>query len=63
MLEKIPTEVIGRAAKVRLLICDVDGVLTNGQLFLRQPGMNSRAFMPEMVMASSLYSGQASKQQ
>lgn len=44
MLETIPTEVIGRAAKVRLLICDVDGVLTNGQLFFTPTGDELKGF-------------------
>ena len=44
MFEKVPPEVIQRASKVRLLICDVDGVLTNGQLFFTPSGDELKGF-------------------
>jgi len=37
-------EVIKKAAKIRLLICDVDGVLTDGSLFFGDDGQEYKAF-------------------
>jgi 3-deoxy-D-manno-octulosonate 8-phosphate phosphatase (KDO 8-P phosphatase) len=39
-----PEDIIDRAAKIRLLICDVDGVLTNGQLFFTPTGDELKGF-------------------
>lgn len=39
-----PTDILERAAKIRLLICDVDGVLTNGQLFFTPTGDELKGF-------------------
>lgn len=37
-------EVLARAAKIRLLICDVDGVLTDGRLFFTPDGQEFKSF-------------------
>jgi len=37
-------EILSKATKVRLLICDVDGVLTNGGLFFGDDGQEYKAF-------------------
>jgi len=37
-------EILLKAAKIRLLICDVDGVLTNGGLFFGDDGQEYKAF-------------------
>jgi 3-deoxy-D-manno-octulosonate 8-phosphate phosphatase (KDO 8-P phosphatase) len=39
-----PADLLERAAKIRLLICDVDGVLTNGQLFFTPTGDELKGF-------------------
>lgn len=39
-----PKDIIDRASKIRLLICDVDGVLTNGQLFFTPTGDELKGF-------------------
>jgi 3-deoxy-D-manno-octulosonate 8-phosphate phosphatase (KDO 8-P phosphatase) len=44
MIELVSTEVIERAEKIRLLICGVDGVLTNGQLFFTPTGDELKGF-------------------
>lgn len=44
MIEPVPTDILERAANVRLLICDVDGVLTNGQLFFTPSGDELKGF-------------------
>lgn len=41
---EIPAEVIERARKVRLVIFDVDGVLTDGSLFIGDDGQEYKAF-------------------
>jgi len=41
---EIPEEVIERAKKVRLVIFDVDGVLTDGSLFIGDDGQEYKAF-------------------
>lgn len=43
MLE-LPQEVVRRAEQVRLLIFDVDGVLTDGRLFFDDKGIEYKAF-------------------
>ena len=37
-------EILQRAAAVRLLICDVDGVLTDGRIYFNDEGVESKAF-------------------
>jgi 3-deoxy-D-manno-octulosonate 8-phosphate phosphatase (KDO 8-P phosphatase) len=39
-----PQDILGRAARVRLLICDVDGVLTDGRLFFTSDGHELKSF-------------------
>lgn len=39
-----PKDVVDRAREIRLLICDVDGVLTNGQLFFTPTGEEFKGF-------------------
>ncbi|MDP1931488.1 MAG: HAD-IIIA family hydrolase [Gammaproteobacteria bacterium] len=39
-----PSEIIARAREVRLLVLDVDGVLTAGELFLADSGEEIKAF-------------------
>lgn len=39
-----PQEVLARAAKIRLLVCDVDGVLTDGRLFFTPDGQEFKSF-------------------
>ena len=41
---KLSDEVAERAAKIRLLIFDVDGVLTDGRLYFDDNGIESKAF-------------------
>ena len=40
----MPTEVLARARGVRLLTCDVDGVLTDGRIFVDDLGHETKAF-------------------
>jgi 3-deoxy-D-manno-octulosonate 8-phosphate phosphatase (KDO 8-P phosphatase) len=42
--EKAMNELIQKAAKVKCLICDVDGVLTDGVLYLANDGNEMKAF-------------------
>jgi len=44
MIEQVSSEVLERAAQIKLLICDVDGVLTNGQLFFTPTGDELKGF-------------------
>ncbi len=44
MLANIPENVLARAKKIRLVIFDVDGVLTDGRLFIGDDGQNYKAF-------------------
>lgn len=44
MLPSLPPEIAQRAARIRLLILDVDGVLTSGQLFIGSNGETIKAF-------------------
>ncbi len=37
-------EVLAKAAKIKLVICDVDGALTNGYLYLTEQDFQIRAF-------------------
>jgi len=37
-------EILAKAAAIRLVICDVDGALTNGYLYLAEQGFQIRAF-------------------
>ncbi len=48
-----PTEILQRARDVRLLLLDVDGVLTAGELFLSDSGEEMKAFSTPEVKASS----------
>ncbi len=41
-------EVLARAAKVKLVVFDVDGVLTDGRLLLGDNGVEYKAFIPAM---------------
>ena len=41
---KVSADVLERAAKIKLLLFDVDGVLTNGSLFLGDDGQEYKAF-------------------
>jgi len=41
---KYSAELIERAARIRLLICDVDGVLTDGRLFFTPDGQELKSF-------------------
>ena len=43
-MQKITKEVLEKAAKIRLLIFDVDGVLTDGKLFFDEMGREYKAF-------------------
>jgi len=43
-LTSAPPEVLARAAKVRLVVFDVDGVLTDGRLLLGDNGVEYKAF-------------------
>ena len=43
-LSEINDSIIDRARKIKLLILDVDGVLTNGQLFFTNSGEEIKAF-------------------
>lgn len=40
----VSEEIIGRAANIRLLICDVDGVLTDGRLLFTPDGQELKTF-------------------
>ncbi|MDR2710443.1 MAG: HAD hydrolase family protein [Burkholderiales bacterium] len=44
MASDLPPTLIARAAAVRLLICDVDGVLTDGRIYFSDEGVESKAF-------------------
>ncbi len=43
-LENMSNELIQRARKIRLLICDVDGVLSNGQVIIGNSGEELKTF-------------------
>jgi 3-deoxy-D-manno-octulosonate 8-phosphate phosphatase (KDO 8-P phosphatase) len=40
----MPTETLARARRVRLLTCDVDGVLTDGRIYIDDLGHEMKAF-------------------
>jgi len=40
----IPSDILARAAKIKLVIFDVDGVLTDGSLYLGDDGLEYKAF-------------------
>ena len=44
MEPRLPADLLTRAAKIRLLVLDADGVLTNGQLFYGDTGEVLKAF-------------------
>src|SRR6188768_1013407 len=44
MFEQLPAEIEGRARQVRLLVLDVDGVLTDGRLIYSAEGESSKRF-------------------
>ena len=37
-------EILARAAKIKLVVFDVDGVLTDGSLYLSDDGLETKAF-------------------
>ncbi|GAB6046569.1 HAD family hydrolase [Methyloparacoccus murrellii] len=43
-LPPLPPDVLAQAANIRLLICDVDGVLTDGRLFFTPEGQELKSF-------------------
>ena len=43
-MQAIPPETAARAAKIKLLIMDVDGVLTDGRIFIRDDGEEIKSF-------------------
>lgn len=53
--------IIDKAKKLKLLILDVDGVLTDGKLFLITKAMSTNHSMREMGTASSYYAKQVLK--
>lgn len=70
MTVKVNNELLNRAKKVRLLILDVDGVLTNGELFFFERGeykaFNSRdglgiALLVKSGIALAIISGNSSE--
>jgi 3-deoxy-D-manno-octulosonate 8-phosphate phosphatase (KDO 8-P phosphatase) len=40
----MPTDTFARARRVRLLSCDVDGVLTDGRIYVDDLGHETKAF-------------------
>ena len=40
----MPTDTLARARRVRLLTCDVDGVLTDGRIYVDDHGHETKAF-------------------
>ena len=40
----MPTDVLARARRIRLLTCDVDGVLTDGRIYVDDHGHETKAF-------------------
>ena len=40
----VPAEVMARAAQIRLLICDVDGVMSDGLIYMGNSGEELKAF-------------------
>lgn len=44
MRKNIAQRVLSKAAAIKLLICDVDGVMTDGRLFFGDNGMEYKAF-------------------
>ncbi|MCP4697638.1 MAG: 3-deoxy-manno-octulosonate-8-phosphatase KdsC [Gammaproteobacteria bacterium] len=44
MTEKLKREIFEKAAQIRLLVFDVDGVLTDGSLFIGEDGREYKAF-------------------
>jgi 3-deoxy-D-manno-octulosonate 8-phosphate phosphatase (KDO 8-P phosphatase) len=40
----VPTDALARARRVRLLTCDVDGVLTDGRIYIDDLGHETKAF-------------------
>ncbi|MDO4878697.1 MAG: HAD family hydrolase [Neisseria sp.] len=43
-MQTIPPETAARAAKIKLLVMDVDGVLTDGRIFIRDNGEEIKSF-------------------
>ena len=43
-MRKFMTELLEKAKKIRCLICDVDGVLTDGLIFIDNHGNELKAF-------------------
>ena len=48
-MQKISTDIIARASRISLLILDVDGVLTDGGIYIDERGEESKNFMHKMV--------------
>ena len=44
MTSAVPAELAARMRGIRLLTCDVDGVLTDGRIYLDQDGNELKAF-------------------
>ena len=44
IMQTLSSELQARAAKIRLLIMDVDGVLTDGRIFIRDNGEEIKSF-------------------
>lgn len=40
----VPAELVARAARIRLLVCDVDGVLSNGLIYMGNDGEEFKTF-------------------
>ncbi|ASK27467.1 KdsC family phosphatase [Neisseria chenwenguii] len=43
-MNPLPPEIQARAAKIKLLVLDVDGVLTDGRIYIRDTGEEIKAF-------------------
>src|SRR3990167_7403735 len=67
----MPREVLARAAKIKLVLFDVDGVLTDGRLVLGDDGQEYKAFsshdghgikrLPRHGVAAGIITGRSSK--
>ena len=55
MYQPIGQDVETKASQIRLLICDVDGVFSDGRIYLTNSGKKSKLFIPEMVTALKRY--------
>ena len=48
-MQNISTDTLARASKISLLILDVDGVLTDGGIYIDERERESKNFMHKMV--------------